>query len=147
MWRLLRLTGLHDSRGSKNQNHTVELGREFHADLPFWKWAIDHELLLEGEALRAPCYTVIKRPAKRHYLSGASFDAVGGFCVEKKVFWRYDLPKELTAELKRKADCRETCTITINLLRRVGNGFDCVGNTRTSRRQAGRGIRPDADER
>ena len=33
--RLLRLIGLHDSRGSKTQNHTVELGREFHADLLF----------------------------------------------------------------------------------------------------------------
>ena len=119
VWRLLRLTGLHDSRGSKNQNHTVELGREFHADLPFWKWAIDHELLLEGEALRAPCYTVIKRPAKRHYLSDASFKAFGGFCVEK-VCWRYDLPKGLTAELKRQSDRRETCSITINLLELSG---------------------------
>ena len=54
VWRLLGLHGLHDSRGSKNQNHTVELGREFHADLLFWKWAIDHELLLEGEVFSAP---------------------------------------------------------------------------------------------
>ena len=92
VWRLLRLTGLHRSPGSKNQNRTVELGRGFHADLLFWKWAIDHELLLEGEALSAPRYTAIKPPAKKHYLSDASFDAVGGFCVERKVFWRYDLP-------------------------------------------------------
>ena len=76
VWRLLRLTGLHDSRGSNNQNNTVELGREFLADL-FWKWAIDNELLLEGEALSAPCYTAIKRPAKRHYLSDTSC-GVGG---------------------------------------------------------------------
>ena len=26
VWRLLRLTGLHDSSGSKNQKHTVQLG-------------------------------------------------------------------------------------------------------------------------
>lgn len=37
VWILLGLTGLHDSSGSKNQNHTVELGREFHADPRFWK--------------------------------------------------------------------------------------------------------------
>ena len=73
VWRLLRLTGLHDASARENQNRMVELGREFHADLLFWKWAIDHELLLEGEALSAPCYTAIKRPAKRHYLSDASF--------------------------------------------------------------------------
>ena len=64
VWRLLRLTGLHDSPGSKNQNRALELGREFHTDLLFWEWAVDHELLLEGEALSAPCYTAIKRPAK-----------------------------------------------------------------------------------
>ena len=120
VWRLLLLTGLHNSGGSKNQNRTVGLGREFHAALFFWKWAIDHELLHEGEALSAPCYTAIQRLAKRHYyLSDASFEAVGGFCVERKVLWRYDSPKELTAELKRKVDRRETCTtcsITINLL-------------------------------
>ena len=99
----------------------VELGREFHGYLLFWEWwAKEHELLLEGEALIAPCYTAIKRPAKRHYLSDASFESVGGFCVEKKVFWRYDLPTELTAELKRKADLQETCTITINLLELLG---------------------------
>ena len=119
VWRLLRLTGLHDSRGSKKQNHTVELGREVHADLLFWTRAIDHELLLEGEVLRAPCRTAIQRPAKRHYLSDASFKAFGGFCVEK-VCWRYDLPKGLTAELKRQSDRRETCTITINLLELSG---------------------------
>ena len=100
---MLRLTALHNSGGSKNQNRTVGLGREFHADLLFWKWAIDHGLLHEGEALSASCYTAIQRPAKGHYLSDASFEAVGGFCVERKVFWRFDLPKELTAELKRKA--------------------------------------------
>ena len=41
---------------------------------------------------------------------------MGGFCVEKKVFWRYDLPRELTTELKRKADLGETCIVTNNLL-------------------------------
>ena len=116
VWRLLRLTGLNDASARKEQNRTVELGRGFHADLLFWKWAIDHKLLLEGEAPSAPCYTAIKRPAKRHYLSDASCEAVGGGCVENMVFWRYDSPTELTAELKRKAELQETCTITINLL-------------------------------
>ena len=111
VWRLLPLTGLRNSGSSKKQNRTLGLGREFHADLLFWKWATGHELLVEGEAIGA-CYTAIQRPAKGHYLSNASFEAVGGFCVERKVFWRYDLPKELTAELKRKADRRETCSIT-----------------------------------
>ena len=64
----------------------VELDNEFHANFLFSKWAIDHEQLLEGEAISVPCYTVIEKPTKRHYLSDARFEAVGGFCVEKKVF-------------------------------------------------------------
>ena len=44
----------------KARNRMVELRREFHADLLFWKWAIDHELSLQGEALSAPCYTAKK---------------------------------------------------------------------------------------
>ena len=116
VWRLLRLTGLHDSQDQRRQNGIVTLGREVHADLHFWRWAIERELLQVGEALSAPCYSTMKRPPKRHYLSNASFKAVGGYCVEKKVYWRYDSPTELTAELKRKAELNETCTITINLL-------------------------------
>ena len=119
MWRLLRLTGLHDERDARNQN-VVRLGSEFHADLLFWKWAIKHKLLQAGEVVSARCYPALKRPAKRHYLSDASFEAVGGYCFEKKVYWRYGLPPELTSELKRKADRRETCTITINLLVLLG---------------------------
>ena len=88
MWRSQRLTGLHNSGRSKNQNRLVGLGREFHADLLFRKRAINDELLHEGKALSAPCFTAIQRSAKRHYLSDASFEAVGGFCLEKKVFWR-----------------------------------------------------------
>ena len=80
--RIFREYWLLHSPGSKNQNRTVGFGIEFHADLLSWKWAIDIELLLEGEALSAPCYTVMKRSAERHYLSDASFNAVDGFCVE-----------------------------------------------------------------
>ena len=64
--RLVRLTKLHNAGGRKNQNRTVGLGIEFYADFLLCKWAIDHELLHEGEALSAPCYTVIQRLAKRH---------------------------------------------------------------------------------
>ena len=60
------------------------------------------------------------RPAKRHCFSDASFEAVSGYGVEKKVYWRYDLPPPMTKELTRKAERRETCTITINLLELLG---------------------------
>ena len=60
------------------------LGGQFHADLLVWKWAINRILLQAGEAVSAPCYTTLQRSAKRHYLSDGSFDAVGGYRVERK---------------------------------------------------------------
>ena len=51
VWRLLRLTASNDSPSSKNENNAVEIGGEFHANLLFWKCVIDHEVLLEREAL------------------------------------------------------------------------------------------------
>ena len=100
--------------------HSVTRGREFLAGLLFGKWTIIRKLLQIGEAISAPCYTALKRPAKRHYLSDASFEAVGGYCVEQKVFWKYNLPTALTAEVKREAERRETGTIMINLLELLG---------------------------
>ena len=119
VWRLLSLTDLH-TRPGKKQSHFVEIGREFHDDLNFWRWTIDHELLTAGESLSAPCFTAIKRPAKKYYLSDATFNAIGGFCRKLRIYWRYDLPLALSAELKRKAAHRETCSVTINLLKLVG---------------------------
>ena len=119
VWRLLRLTGLH-RKHTRNCSHVVELGREFHDDLDYFRGAIEHELLTAGESLNAPCYGVVKRQPKRLYLSDASFDAIGGFCPEKRVFWRYDLPLDFATELKQKAARRETCSVTINLLELVG---------------------------
>ena len=118
VWRLLRLTGLHNERHPRNQN-VVPLGSEFYADLSFWKWAISQKLLQSGGAGFAPCYTAVRPPA-RHYLSDASFEAMGGYCIEHRLYWRYDLPPELTQELTEKVERRETCTITINLLELLG---------------------------
>lgn len=78
VWRLLRLTGLHDERRRRNRN-VVSLGSEFLANLRFWKWAINHKLLQAGEAVYAPSYTALRHPAKRNYLSDSSIEAVGGF--------------------------------------------------------------------
>ena len=119
VWRLLRLTDLH-TRTEKEQSHSVKLGREFHDDLDFWRWTIDRELLTAGESLSAPCFAAIKRPEKIYYLSGASFNAIGGFCRKLGIYWRYDLSLALAAELKRKAERRETYSVTINFLGLVG---------------------------
>ena len=131
VWRLLRLTDLH-TRTGKKQSYSVELGREFHDDLEFWRWNIDRELLTAGESLSAPCFAAIKRPAKIYYQSDASFDAIGGFCRKLRIYWKCDIPLAIPAELKLKAARRETCSVTINLLELVGMA-NCMGRARTSR--------------
>ena len=102
VWRLLLLIGPHDSHGQIHQRDMVSLDREFHTNLLFMKWVIDHDLLQAGEAPRAPCYSALKCPAKRHHLSDASFEAVGGYCIGRSVYWRYELREELTAKFNAR---------------------------------------------
>lgn len=54
------------------------------------------------------------------YLPDASFDAMGDYCQELRVFWRYELRLAFSAELKREAACREMSSVTINLLQLIG---------------------------
>ena len=67
-----------------------------------------------------PVFHRDQAPSRKYSLSDASFDAIGGFCRKLIIYWRYDLPLALSAELKRKAARRETCSVTINLLELVG---------------------------
>ena len=53
-------------------------------------------------------------------MSDASFSAIDGYCPELKIFLRYTLDARLTAELKRKAETKETSATTINLLEVAG---------------------------
>ena len=82
--RLLRLTGLSDERHPRNQN-VVRLGSEFHADLRFWKWAVNHKLPEVGEAVSTPCYTALERSAKRstHSTSASKQSAVA---VSRRIY-------------------------------------------------------------
>ena len=121
MWQLLRITGLHSSAAKSSRKRSiVQLGREFHGDLAFWKWAISRLLVQTGESLSAPFYAHSKRRPVRRYLPDASFSAIGGYCPELKIIWGYTLDVRLTAELKRKAETKETSAITINLLELAG---------------------------
>ena len=97
----------------------VSLGHEFHADLLL---EVGHRPRAPAsrETLSAPCYSALKRPEKGHFLSDASFEAVGGYCVERRAYRRCDLSEELTVEIKCKAELRQTCTVTINLLELLG---------------------------
>ena len=76
-----------------------------------------------GESLSAPFLAHSKRRPVRRYLSDATFSsAVGGYCPELRnnIYIYNILDARLIAELKRKAEARETSTITINLLELAG---------------------------
>ena len=57
VWQLLRITDLHSSAAKSSRKRSiVQLGREFHGDLAFWKWTISRRLVQTGESLSAPFY-------------------------------------------------------------------------------------------
>ena len=121
VWQLLRITDFHSSAAKSSRKRSiVQLGREFHGDLAFWKWAISRRLVQTRESLSAPFYAHSKRRPVRRYLSDAIFSANGGYCPELKIFWIYTLDARLTAELKRKAETKEASAITIILLELAG---------------------------
>ena len=121
VWQLLALTGLHKSATTKERTRrVVDLGWEFHNDIAFWKWAIDQQLVRKGESLCAPIYDHIMRAPARRYYSDASFTAIGGFCPELKVYWRYALAEALTLEFKKQPVRKQAGSITINLLELIG---------------------------
>ena len=121
VWQLLAFTGLHkNARTKERTRRVVDLGGKFYNDIAFWKWAIDQQLVRKGESLCAPIYEhTMQAPARRYY-SNASFTAIGGFCPELKVYWRYSLAEALTLELKKQSLTKQAGSITINLLELIG---------------------------
>ena len=95
VWRLQFGVGLagdyYFSETTAMKDYTVELSGEFHADLEWWKWAVYQRHILEGVSLYASFYEHIEWPPVRHWLSDATPNAIGGFCWESRVWWRYDL--------------------------------------------------------
>ena len=115
------LTDLHKAAKSKKRTKkVVRLGWEFHNDIAFWKWVIEQKLVSAGETLGAPFYAHVERSPSRRYYSDAIFTAIGGFCPEIKMYWRYDLHPVLSRLLKNQTVTRGNDAITINLLELCG---------------------------
>ena len=81
---------------------------------------MDQQLVRKGGSLCAQLYDHILRATTRSYYSDASFTAVGGFCPELKVYWRYSLAEALTLELKKQSATKKAGPITTNLLELAG---------------------------
>ncbi|CAB1118521.1 unnamed protein product [Ectocarpus sp. CCAP 1310/34] len=129
VWQLLRLSGLHTQASRHTRSRRlVDLGREFHGDIAFWKWALNQPLALRGESLSASFLLHVKRAPSRLHLSDASFTAIGGYCPELKIFWRYTIDSSLSAELKPKAQEKETSDIDDQSVRTRRHVHDGVGS-------------------
>ena len=74
-----------------NLGRRLVLGPEFQGNLYFWRWFIEEGLDVRGGTLSAPMYHLLERPSQCTPFSDASKNAVGGFCHETGVNWRYDI--------------------------------------------------------
>ena len=74
-----------------NPGRRLVLGPEFQGDLEFWRWFVEEGLDARGGTLSAPMYHFLERPSQRTLFSDAPKTAVGGFCHETGVYWRYDI--------------------------------------------------------
>lgn len=123
VWRLLLMVGL---EGQKENGDTqlaavpkgtvVLLGQEFHADLEWWKWALCEQYLVDGVSLYSPFFNHTQWVPERHWFSDATLSAVGGFCAETGVWWRYDLTAEEKSRSVVGGRCAMHNAISINLL-------------------------------
>ena len=81
---------------------------------------MDQQLVRKGESLCAPIYDLMMRAPARRYYSDASLTAIGGFCPELKVYWRYSLAEALTLKLKKQLVTKRASPITTNILELIG---------------------------
>ena len=115
-------------RSRNSQNRTVVLGRYFHANLVFWKWAIDHELLHKGEALSDPCYTAIPLPGKKTIPVRRQFRGSGRFSCREE--GNLDIRLAYRTDRRAKWKRRSTRDLSYHDLavRVIGHSRDHVGH-------------------
>ena len=119
VWRLEFCTGvanLDHVQSVVQKETTVRLNEEFHADLGWWKWAVQQASLLAGVSLYSPFYDHVHWPPTRHWLSDATLKAIGGLCLESRTWWRYDLSHEEQSRADIVAACAKHNKLSINLL-------------------------------
>ena len=116
MRRLLQLNKLHLSgderaggggawgrhRKRAEANRVLRLTEEFMADVGWWRWYVKQGNIKEGERIAAPFYRFVKQAPERKWFSDASYEAIGGLCLETKVYWRYQLTKVIKKPVRSK---------------------------------------------
>jgi hypothetical protein len=94
----------------------VSIGKEVHADLEMWRWCVRN-----NSTLSTPIVTHIKRQPIQTWLSDASFEAIGGCCVESGIWWRFNLTQEMMTRVQKEAHKgRAQMLLNINILELLG---------------------------
>ena len=102
-----------------NCNRRIGLGPEFHDDMDFWRWLASDGLSLLGGRMFDHAYHLLDRMPARSWFSDASASAVGGFCAETGMWWRYDLTPDQCARVRGHQIHHEN-DISMNILELLG---------------------------
>ena len=89
-------------------------------DVEWWRWCLKEGMAGEGERLAAPFFRFVKQTHRRTWFSDASFEALGGLCLEMGVYSRYNLSE---GEVKRTIRSRkggDRNRLSINVLELMG---------------------------
>ena len=109
--------GDHFAGQMANPRRRVALGPEFHAGLEFWRWFVDKGVDARGRVLSVPMYHFLERSAQRTFFSDASKAAVGGYCLETGVCWRYDFTAQEQSRFCGSSKCvRGVDDLSMNVL-------------------------------
>ena len=98
----------------------LRLTKEFMEDVEWWRWCLKEGMAGEGEKLAAAFFRFVKQTHRRTWFSDASFEAVGGLCLEMGVYSRYNLSE---GEVKRTIRSRkggDRNRLSINVLELMG---------------------------
>ena len=151
--RLLQLTNLHLSgseaagkgeawgaqRRAREKGRRLVLTPEFMADVGWWKWFLGREGGVRGERVTSPAFSFVEQLPTRRWFADASLQVVGGLCSVKRVYWRWELPGEVTKRTVKHNRKMAGDAISINLLEVVAAVMTAQVMIR------GRGDRPERE--
>ena len=110
----------------------LALGPEFHADVGFWRLMMREEFARLGGHLSSPLHTLFLQHRSRTFVSDASGTAVGGYYLEARAWWRFDLDRNAMCRLSEHVQGHDDLSINV-----LGDGYHGAGVGRRRRLRFG----------
>jgi len=104
----------------------VRLVPDFHSDLAFWRLIIDGAMVSGPGTIAAPLHSFYLQPPFRSLFSDASGIAIGGYCRETGVWWRFDLDDDQHHRLSNSPNVVARDKLSINLLELLGMAINAA---------------------